>query len=182
LEEDPATTILRAAGMLPAKEKIPAPPPPTLFEVTPSRVERQTPGASPTLFDAVPASRSKPSPPPPELPPAPADTSEAAAANAFIKQMNETCRLVKSNNELYGLKDGDKLSLEINNGQNWIPVVIYEIRDIASKRHEYRLDGKRRTTNIDLPPFAVQEMADNDLASNWENYYSRYIAGKSLSD
>jgi hypothetical protein len=179
-DEDPTTTILRAAGMLPTGEKKPLPP--TLFEIKPSRPEKQDPGSAPTLFDVVPPLRSKANRRGSDSEPASPDTSEAASANAFIKQMSESCRLVKSNEELYGLKEGDKLCLEVNHESHWIPVVIYEITDDASKRHEFRLDGKRRTTRIDLPPFAVRELADNDLASNWENYYSRYMAGKNLSD
>lgn len=71
--------------------------------------------------------------------------------------------------------------LEVLSGDNWHPVVSYEVRTENSLRHEYSLDGQRKTIRIDLPPECVRELAQNDVARNWQRYCEGYLAGLSTS-
>lgn len=107
---------------------------------------------------------------------------EEREVKGLIQQLSEACRLVKSTGST-GPDTGQKSRLEVRKTDDlWVPIVTYEIYDDVSLRHEFTLDGKRKTIRIDLPPQAVQELAENDLTTNWQNYCSRFLAGKTISD
>lgn len=95
-------------------------------------------------------------------------------ASQPLVQLSETARLLNS-------EDG-KTKLEVQRNNRWAPVVTYEIYDDVSLRHEFKLDGTKKTIRIDLPPSAVRELAQNDLSGNWKNYTERFLAGKAVSE
>jgi hypothetical protein len=72
------------------------------------------------------------------------------------------------------LDGGFILRLESKQGDVWVPVVVYEIYNDVSLRHEYKLSGDRRTIRIDLPAPAAVELAQNDITSNWTNYCLKF--------
>ena len=72
------------------------------------------------------------------------------------------------------ISSGFSLRLESKQGDKWIPVVVYEIFDDVSLRHEYKLTGDRKTIRIDLPPESAVELAQNDITSNWSNYCIKF--------
>ncbi|MBI4534011.1 MAG: hypothetical protein HY711_08680 [Candidatus Melainabacteria bacterium] len=192
--EDAASVVLAAAGLVPvqsAKEKLPpkeisieqtvAMPADdddsftrhilAAFGQTPSVAEPSLPTASVPVpqVDAAPAmSDSKPD-------------LEQRAVNNLIEELSEACRLVKSTGQ-GALDAGLKSRLEVQHLNAWMPVVMYEIYDDVSLRHEFSLNGKQKTVRIDLPPSSVQELADNDLTSNWQDYCQKFLAGRKLSD
>ncbi len=122
-----------------------------------------------------------PAPSIPPVVPAKPSVSEREI-QGFIQQLGDACRMVKFDAGA-GTKSGLKAHLEVRRSDDtWIPILTYEIYDDVSLRHEFTLDGKRRTIRIDLPPQAVQELAENDLTTNWQNYCQRFLSGRSISD
>lgn len=107
---------------------------------------------------------------------------QPGAERAAIQQLGDSTRLVKISGGSGTLDAGFRLRLEIRWQAEWLPVVLYEIYDDVSLRHEYLLDGKRQTKRIDLPPQSVQELAENDLTANWQNYARNFQAGRSISE
>ncbi|HEY9867799.1 MAG TPA: hypothetical protein V6D08_01210, partial [Candidatus Obscuribacterales bacterium] len=148
---------------------------PAQFESTADDLTRQLLGGMgfepvPTVSPAVP----------PDAPRRPG--LEEREVQGLIQQLSEACRLVKSAGS-GGLDAGQKSRLEVKRtDDSWVPIVTYEIYDDVSLRHEFTLDGKRKTIRIDLPPQAVQELAENDLTTNWQTYCNRFLAGKTISD
>jgi LysM repeat protein len=148
---------------------------PAQFESAADDLTRQLLGGMgfepvPTLSQAVPPEAAKRS------------GLEEREVQGLIQQLSEACRLVKSPGS-GGPEAGQKSRLEVRKtDDSWVPIVTYEIYDDVSLRHEFTLDGKRKTIRIDLPPQAVQELAENDLTTNWQNYCSRFLAGKTISD
>ncbi len=94
----------------------------------------------------------------------------------FIKGLGEASRLVKSSENWSTAGGRFREQLEVLRGASWEAVVSYEIYEDVSLRHEHTPDGRRKTTRIDLPPMAAQELADNDLFANWQSYCKRYMA------
>src|SRR4030095_3932426 len=107
----------------------------------------------------------EPVPSQPVTPPAKPNLAEREV-QGFIQQLGDACRMVKSG--VGGAKTGLKCHLEVRRpDQTWVPVLTYEIYEDVSLRNKFPLDGRRKTIRIDLPPQAVQELADNDLTTNW---------------
>ena len=71
--------------------------------------------------------------------------------------------------------------LEVLTGEEWMPVLSYEVGQEASVRHEYSKDGRKKTIKIDLPASTVGEMVENELNKNWLDYCNRYLSGRKLS-
>jgi hypothetical protein len=97
-------------------------------------------------------------------------------AAAPLMQLSESTRLINTE------EGGNKTRLEVQRNNRWTPVVTYEIYDDVSLRHEFKLDGTKKTIRIDLPPSAVKELAQNDLSSNWKNYSERFLSGRAVSE
>ncbi|OPZ83895.1 MAG: hypothetical protein BWY75_02890 [bacterium ADurb.Bin425] len=97
-----------------------------------------------------------------------------------IEAFSQTCRLVKVEIEVSGRRL-NKQQLEVLNGENWIPVLAYEVGDDSSTRHEYSRDGRRKSISIDLPSVAVGQMVQNELSQNWAKYCERFLSGRKLS-
>ncbi|MBU6455834.1 MAG: hypothetical protein KGS72_28950, partial [Cyanobacteria bacterium REEB67] len=97
-----------------------------------------------------------------------------------VKPLNETCRLIKVEKEING-KISFYQQLEVLTGEEWMPVLSYEVGQDASVRHEYSKDGRKKTIKIDLPAGTVGEMVENELSKNWLDYCNRYLSGRKLS-
>lgn len=74
---------------------------------------------------------------------------------------------------------GLKLKLEAHFQGKWMTAVFYEIYSDVSLRHEYKLDGSRKTIRINLPPPAAAELAHNDLLTNLTAYCDKFCMRKS---
>lgn len=97
-----------------------------------------------------------------------------------IEAFSQTCRLVKVDVEVNGRRIV-KQQLEVLSGEDWIPVLAYEVGNHSSTRHEYSRDGRRKSISIDLPSVAVGQMVQNELSQNWEKYCERFLSGRKLS-
>jgi hypothetical protein len=95
--------------------------------------------------------------------------------DSLIEKLGDACRVVKSNgNGAPSIRS----QLEVLTGDNWVPILTYEICDHASVRHEIRPDGTRRTIPLDLPAATVEEMMSTDIHSNWQAYAKKYLRQK----
>ncbi len=107
--------------------------------------------------------------------------ASSSAVRNFIQKLSDIARLVETAEEADGAESRHKTALEMCNNGIWSPVVAYEVFGDIRVRHEYQVDGKRRTMNIDLPPAVVCELAHNDLSSNWQTYCGNYLLARLVS-
>lgn len=107
------------------------------------------------------------------------DVLTAVSAEA-ITNLNDTCRLIKTNKELNG-KVTTYHRLEVLHEAEWMPVLSYECGQESAMRHEYSKDGRKKSIKIDLPAGAVGEMVENELSQKWQDYCNRYLTGRRLS-
>jgi hypothetical protein len=97
--------------------------------------------------------------------------------NNLIEKLGDACRLVKSTSA-QGNSPRAISQLEVLTGNNWVPILTYEICDSSAVRHEHKPDGQLVSMPIDLPASAVQQLASNDLKLNWRNYYAQFLRGR----
>lgn len=98
------------------------------------------------------------------------------AGDRLMWELYTGIRLVKSSVKWEPAIGVFRAQLEMLIGPVWYPVIFYEVFPTGSVRHEYSPGGKRKSVRIDLPPAAVQELADNDLVSKWTIYCRAYLA------
>ncbi|MBK9143898.1 MAG: LysM peptidoglycan-binding domain-containing protein [Candidatus Melainabacteria bacterium] len=148
---DAATIVLQAAGSIDDALRTPkqagdpaagAPAPTSSLE---SDTVFQTPSISPVLS------------PPKRLWP-------------IVHNLADTVRLVKSVEELDIETTSMEVALEVKVEEDWQMAVCYEIMENRTYRHDYTSRSGRKSVKIDLPAKAAQELAHNDLTSNWGNY------------
>jgi hypothetical protein len=108
------------------------------------------------------------------------ERENATELSRTIETLNDNCRLVKTEKEYDGMNFICQ-QLQVLTGDEWTPVLSYEVGNDSSVRHEYHKDGRKKTIKIDLPSGAVGEMVSNELTSNWLDYCQRYLAGRKLS-
>jgi hypothetical protein len=91
-----------------------------------------------------------------------------------IQNISDDCRIVSFGNML---EDGTGYRARLEYRQNafWLPVILYEINDDSSARHQFHLDGSRKTRKIALPPKQAKQMANNDLNKNWRQYVDGFL-------
>jgi hypothetical protein len=94
----------------------------------------------------------------------------------LIWALDRSVRLVKSAQKWNPAVGVFRSQLELLLGGVWYPVVFYEVLLESSVRHEYAPGGRRKSVNVDLPAESAQELADNDLLSNWKGYCQRYVS------
>lgn len=173
-ETDAAMVVLQAAGLLGTdSSEVKAAP-----EVSGSPLvmpfEQMVPPPVVPAESSVVQPLTKPSP-------VSGDVGEPGFETA-MEELSEAARLVRATGGSGTLDAGYKVRLEMRKESGWVPVIVYEVYEDVSLRHEFALDGKRRTVRIDLPPQAVRELADNDMSGNWQKYLQNFLAGRSLSD
>jgi len=143
---DAATIVLQAAGSLDDAPRTPkrsvAPEPSTSLE-------------SDTVFQ-LPSKGPAQSPPKRLWP--------------IVHNLADTVRLVKSAEELDIETTSMEVALEVKIEEDWQMAVCYEIMENRTYRHDYTSSSGRKSVKIDLPAKAAQELAHNDLTSNWSNY------------
>jgi hypothetical protein len=105
---------------------------------------------------------------------------EEVDGSRTIEAFSQTCRLVRVEVQARGRRIV-RQQLELISGDNWIPVLAYEVGNECSTRHEYSRDGRRKSISIDLPSVAVGQMVQNELSQNWEKYCERFLSGRKLS-
>jgi len=94
----------------------------------------------------------------------------------YMWELDRSVRLVKSAVRWEPNLGVFRAQLEVLYGGTWYPVIFYEVFPQGSVRYEYVAGGKRKSVKMDLPPSAVQELADNDLVNNWEAYCQRFVS------
>lgn len=94
----------------------------------------------------------------------------------YMWELDRSVRLVKSAIRWEPTLGVFRSQLEVLYGGTWYPVVFYEVFPQGAVRHEYVAGGKRKSVKMDLPPSAVQELADNDLVNNWNAYCQRFVS------
>jgi hypothetical protein len=94
----------------------------------------------------------------------------------YMWELNRSVRLVKSAVRWEPAIGVFRAQLEVLHQETWYPVIFYEVFPQGAVRHEYVGAGKRKSVKMDLPPSAVQELADNDLINNWEAYCKRFVS------
>lgn len=163
-DEDVTKVVLEAAGLLPKsqpEDKAPAP----WLKLSVKKEEKPNEPA-PIAGDAKEIST------PVEAP---------SDSGIQTKHLSDSVRLVISDGKP-GADIGFSSRLEIQHGGRWHPVITYEVYSDLALRHEFTVDGKKRTIRIDLPPSSVKELAENDVTSNWSRYCERFLSGQSISD
>jgi hypothetical protein len=108
------------------------------------------------------------------------ERARAAELSREVEVLSDNCRLVKSERELADARFYCR-QLEVRSGDEWFPILVYEVGSDSSVRHEYSKDGRKKTVKIDLPGGAVGEMVENEITRNWRDYCSRFLSGKRLS-
>src|SRR5579885_2070138 len=68
-----------------------------------------------------------------------------------------------------------KVQLQLRTGSEWRTVILYEVTGAGAVRQRHFPDGSYSVFNIDLPPYAVQELVMNDLSANWVAYCRSYV-------
>jgi len=103
--------------------------------------------------------------------------------NRLVENLSDTSRIVLLDSELdSNNQKAERWQLEVLKGDEWTPVVAYEIIGENSLRHEYNVAGKaRKSIKMNLPSAAVEEMVRNDLSKNWQEYCQKFLSGKKLS-
>jgi hypothetical protein len=91
-----------------------------------------------------------------------------------ITVISEECRIVSYGNH-EDSASGYRARLEYKQQEFWLPVILYEINDGTSWRHEYNLNGGRKSTRIELPPSQAKQLANNDLGKNWNDYLKKFL-------
>jgi hypothetical protein len=163
-DEDVTKVVLEAAGLLPKSKPVDKAPAPWL-KLSGKKEEKQAEPAGPPEV-------SKTTSMPVEAP------SDAAV---LTKELSDAVRLVISDGKP-GADLGFSSRLEIQHEGRWHPVITYEVYSDLALRHEFTVDGKKRTIRIDLPPSSVRELAENDVTNNWSRYCERFLSGQSISD
>lgn len=102
------------------------------------------------------------------------DNAEARTQRNVITVISEDCRIVSFGSQ-ENSSAGFRARLEYKQQEFWLPVILYEINDGTSWRHEYNLNGGRKSSRIELPPSQAKQLADNDLAKNWDNYLKKFL-------
>ncbi|MCA9802975.1 MAG: LysM peptidoglycan-binding domain-containing protein [Cyanobacteria bacterium HKST-UBA02] len=151
-EPDAATIVLQAAG------RIEDPPRSPRRETEPVVPEPTTDLESDTVFQT-------PSPGPTQAPP--------KRLWSIVHNLADTVRLVKSAEELDIETNSLEVALEVKVEDDWQMAVCYEIMETRTYRHDYTSSSGRKSVKIDLPAKAAQELAHNDLTSNWNNYQKK---------
>lgn len=151
-EPDAATIVLRAAGIIEDSPRTPR------RETEPAVPEPTTNLESDTVFQT-------PSKGPAQAPP--------KRLWSIVHNLADTVRLVKSAEELDIETSSLEVALEVKVGDDWQMAVCYEIMETRTYRHDYTSSSGRKSVKIDLPAKAAQELAHNDLTSNWNNYQKK---------
>jgi len=136
------------------------------------------PGQPPVTSFDLPAAAATPVVKPVNRPTA-ADIMKRApivVGDRYMWELDRSVRLVKSAVRWDPAIGVFRSQLEVLYGGTWYPVIFYEVFPQGSVRHEYVPGAKRKSVKMDLPPTAVQELADNDLVNNWQPYCQRFIA------
>ena len=95
--------------------------------------------------------------------------------DSLVEKLGDNCRVVKSTiSNTKGLP-AVRSQLQVLTGNNWVPILSYDICDNNSVRHEIGPDGTSRTIPLDLPAATVEEMMSTDIHSNWESYAKKYL-------
>lgn len=102
-------------------------------------------------------------------------TDPHAGSYALATQFSENARMLQSGGP-ESVKEGMKLRLEAQHNGAWAPVIVYEVYEDVSVRHEFRSDGFKKTIRIDLPPGASIELATNDITANWHIYCDKFLS------
>lgn len=107
----------------------------------------------------------------------PTPAAEESDVYELDRELSDSARLMHCGNpEL--LASGYKLRLEVRDGDEWVPVIAYEVFTALCLRHEFQPDGQRKTIRIDLPPQAASELAQNDMVTNWSSYETKHRRAK----
>lgn len=68
-----------------------------------------------------------------------------------------------------------RVSLEVQQDNNWIRIVTYRIAYDESCRTELSADGERNVTRIGLPIAQVKQLSENDFHRNWSKYVLKFF-------
>lgn len=82
---------------------------------------------------------------------------------------NTPAARVVSRGSAANLDAGYKLSLEVQTGENWQPIVEYDMNPEACTHQSFN-GFNSRSRILTLPSPKVLELAQNDIANNWKNY------------
>ncbi|MBX9688160.1 MAG: hypothetical protein K2X27_15740, partial [Candidatus Obscuribacterales bacterium] len=97
------------------------------------------------------------------------------SARNQIKSLSENCRIVSFGN-MGSDGAGFRARLEYKQNEFWLPVVLYEINDDGSWKHEFKQNGSRSSRRFDLPTSKAKQMAENDLNKNWQEAVEKFKA------
>lgn len=73
------------------------------------------------------------------------------------------------------------IRLEAHIMDNWRTIAAYYSREERIARVMYRIDGRRKQIDVQLPSAVVKEMAEEDFMHNWERHYRGYMMQKPSS-
>lgn len=71
--------------------------------------------------------------------------------------------------------------LQANVMGTWRTIAAYYARSGRIARVLYRIDGRRKQIDVELPEASVREMAEDDFTRNWERHYRGYMMQKPSS-
>ncbi|MBC7997246.1 MAG: 50S ribosomal protein L11 methyltransferase [Leptolyngbya sp.] len=73
------------------------------------------------------------------------------------------------------------IRLEAKIMDSWRTIAAYYSREERIARVMYRIDGRRKQIDVQLPSSVVKEMAEEDFMHNWERHYRGYMMQKPSS-
>ena len=93
-----------------------------------------------------------------------------------VEELDTMTRLAKQNPE--GQKPLAYI-LQVQHDGQWQSLLSYEIGNSKTYRHDDFSGPRRKSVKIDLPARAAEELAKNDLNSNWKNYKRKFLRTQS---
>ncbi len=76
------------------------------------------------------------------------------------------------------VSNGYSITLEGYTDNGWRQMVTYEFADDSIYHHIFYATAKKKSHRLALPLKQAMELAQNDLAKNWQHYYSAYSREK----
>lgn len=96
-----------------------------------------------------------------------------------LVHLSDCCRVQIS--ESSSNQNEFNIRLEAKIMDSWRTIAAYYSREERIARVMYRIDGRRKQIDVQLPSSVVKEMAEEDFMHNWERHYRGYMMQKPSS-
>ncbi|HEY9785805.1 MAG TPA: hypothetical protein V6D17_10415 [Candidatus Obscuribacterales bacterium] len=107
------------------------------------------------------------------------EPEDGATPNVAVVTLADYCRVLvgdsPSNSRDFSIR------LQAHVMDSWRTIAAYYARNGRIARVLYRIDGRRKQIDVELPDDSVREMAEDDFTKNWERHYRGYMMQKPSS-